>query len=99
MTSFCPGISTEAISSIDPAALERGLCINAAMPQPIRITTTPIATIFTGGRFFFAVPNSSPMRKSDPGWAEGVAAVGFGLGAGGGKLSGIVDYILGPIKG
>jgi hypothetical protein len=45
----------------------------------------PMRTIFTGGRFLFAVPNSSPMLKGMPG-GDGA---GGGAGGGDGVSSGI----------
>ena len=49
---------------MDPVAFCRGFCIKADNAATIAITATTNPTIFTGGRFLLAVPNSSPISKA-----------------------------------
>jgi hypothetical protein len=48
-------------------------------------------TIFTGGRFLFAVPNSSPMLKGMAGW-DGAGGGALGAGGGDGVSSGMALF-------
>src|SRR5438309_11998171 len=81
MVAFCPGISTAATLSREPEAC--GLARFRKDPTITMMTTPATASsrIFAGGRFFFAVPYSSPMLMVGPVDATGVP--GFGAGAGG----------------
>src|SRR5215469_13615120 len=62
---------------------------NEAMSTTTTTAPTAIRTIFTGGRFFLAVPNSSPMLMVGPVGSVGVAGTGGVSGGGAGDWSGI----------
>src|SRR5579863_4366836 len=73
--------------SSDPAACGLARFRNDAIRTTTSTAATAIRTILTGGRFFFAVPNSSPIRIVGPAGTAGVV-IGFGGGAGGGSAIG-----------
>src|SRR5580698_742945 len=89
MLEFWSGISTAATLSSVPEACGLARFRKDAMATTTKTAATAIRTILAGGRFFLAVPNSSPMRIVGPagpaGWtgaasgALGFAALGFGV--------------------
>src|SRR5215471_5679686 len=87
MVELCPGISTAATLSSVPAA-----CGLARLKNDTNATTMPstmmaMTRILPEGRFFFAVPNSSPMLIVGP---DG----GFGAGVGTGGVGGFDMEVL-----
>src|SRR5579863_3744428 len=84
-----PVISTAATLSSDPPACGLARFRNDAIRITTAIAATQIRTIFAGGRFFLAVPYSSPMLIVGPAGGAGGAGDG-GVGGGGtGVWSGI----------
>jgi len=80
-----PGISTATTLSRDPPACGFARFTNEAMATTTRTTPIAISSILRGGRFRFAVPNSSPMLIVGPAGGlggAGIAAFGGGGGAG-----------------
>src|ERR1700745_87739 len=80
MVEFCPGISTATTLSSVPEACGLARFRNDTKATTIPSTMMAMTRIFPEGRFFLAVPNSSPMLMVGP---EG-AAGGFGGEGGGG---------------
>src|SRR5579863_5186838 len=74
-----PVISTAATLSSDPPACGLARFRNDAIRITTAIAATQIRTIFAGGRFFLAVPYSSPMLIVGPagGFGGGGAGVAF----------------------
>src|ERR1700704_5076484 len=81
MVELCPGISTATTLSSEPEACGLARFRNEAINTTTNTAPTAIRTIFAGGRFFFAVPYSSPMWMVGPAGTVGDAG---GCGAGGG---------------
>src|ERR1700756_2328146 len=75
MVEFCPGISTATTLSSVPEACGLARFRNDTKATTIPSTMMAMTRIFPEGRFFLAVPNSSPMLMVGP---EG-AAGGFGV--------------------
>src|SRR5258708_3667503 len=73
-----PGISTAATLSREPEACGLARFTKEAMSTTTATAAMAIRRILAGGRFFFAVPYSSPMLMVGP-----AGAAGGGAGAGG----------------
>src|SRR4051795_6403098 len=83
MVEFCPGMSTAATLSRVPEACGLARFRKEAKATTMPSTTMAMTRILPEGRFFLAVPYSSPMLMVGPdGWADGVAG---GWGAAGGE--------------
>src|ERR1035437_9393829 len=81
MVESCPGISTAVTVSSEPEACGLARFTNEAIRTTTNTAPMVISTILAGGRFFFAVPYSSPMLMVGP---AGTAGGAGGLGGGGG---------------
>src|SRR5579864_2410252 len=83
-------MSTATTLSREPEACGVGRFRKEAMATTTITAPMAIRTILAGGRFFFAVPYSSPMLMVGPLGTDGVAAWGAGgFGGGAGVGSGI----------
>src|ERR1700719_2239627 len=90
MVELCPGISTASTLSSEPEACGVARFRNEAISTTTTTAAIAIRTIFAGGRFFFAVPYSSPILMVGPaGTAGGAASGAGGCGGGTGVWSGI----------
>src|ERR1700736_1783171 len=92
---LCPGMSTAATWSREPEAWGRARWRNDTMPTTKSTAAMARSTIFAGGRFRFAVPNSSAMLIVGPDGTLGGGVLGPGVavvgeeGEFGGTLPGV----------
>src|SRR5580658_6579529 len=82
MVEFWSGISTATTLSSDPEACGLARFTNEAIATTTSTAATAIRTIFAGGRFFLAVPNSSPILMVGPAGVAGDLGGGTGVGSG-----------------
>src|SRR5207248_4800913 len=74
MVEVWPGISMATTLSRDPDACGLARFRKDAIKTTTNTAPTAMSTILAGGRFFFAVPYSSPMLIVGPAGAAGVVA-------------------------
>src|ERR1039457_3210810 len=86
-----PVISTAFTLSREPPACGVGRFRKEAIITTTTTAPMAISTILAGGRFFFAVPYSSPMLIVGP---AGTAGGAGGLGGGAGGWAGIGLFVL-----
>src|ERR1700676_1849030 len=89
---FWPATSTLDTSVIEPVANEWGRWIRIRIAATMATIPMAISTILIGGKFFFAVPYSSPMLKliGDSGFeSAGAAGCASGDASGDDALGGV----------
>src|SRR5215471_11576189 len=90
MVELCPGISTAATLSSVPAACGLARLKNDTNATTMPSTTIAMTRILPEGRFFLAVPNSSPMLMvGPPGVFGGSGTAGVAGGVVGGSDMGL----------
>src|SRR5271165_5732451 len=82
MVEVCPGISTAATLSSEPEACGLARFRKEAISTTTSTAPIAISTILAGGRFFLAVPYSSPMLMVGPAGTTGGVGGGTGVGSG-----------------
>ncbi len=82
MVEPCPGISTATTLSSEPEACGLARFTNDAISTTTSTAPMAISTSLAGGRFFFAVPYSSPILIVGPAGAAGAAGGFEGGGTG-----------------